>query len=109
MINKEVGLELLGGDEDLFLDILSDYVEESAEMIDNINNAYASQDWKNYTVYVHGLKSASRSVGAMILGDIAYELEMAGKEDNIVKINEKHEELIKTHADTIAYIKNDME
>lgn len=109
MIDKEAGLELMGGDEELFAEILADYVDESAEMIENIKKAFDEQDWKNYTVFVHGLKSASRSVGALKLGDAAYELEMAGKENNIDKIMDKHEGLLKLHSETVEYIKNDME
>ena len=40
---------------------------------------YENEDWKNYTIYVHGVKSTMKSIGAMPLSEMAKDLEMAGK------------------------------
>lgn len=108
MIDKNVGLDLLGGDEELYMEILGDYVEESKEMLENVVNAYNAEDWKNYSIHVHGLKSASKSVGAMQLFDISLKLEMASKEMRIDDVKADHDNLIKIHADTLDYIANNM-
>lgn len=106
MIDKNVGIAALGGDEELYTEILSDYIEESVGMIEKIKTAYASEDWKNYTVYVHGLKSASKSVGAIKVADAAYHLEMSGKEGNVDEIKKCNDDLIKLHQDTLDFIES---
>lgn len=106
MVDKKIGLEMLGGDEELFAEIIADYVDESQELMDKINNEYASEDWKNYAIHVHGLKSASRTIGAMKLGEASYELEMASKALDIDKVKSLHPGLVSMHKDTIDFIKN---
>ena len=55
---------------------------------------YQKQDWKNYTIAVHGLKSAMHSVGALRVSEIAKLLEMAGKNQDIGYILEHHDQLM---------------
>ena len=43
-------------------------------------------DWKNYTIEVHALKSASRQIGATELSDLAAGLESAGNVGDIQTI-----------------------
>ena len=54
-----------------------------------IEKAWQEQDLKNYTILVHSLKSTSRIVGASALSELAFQLEMAGKEANDSLIAEK--------------------
>ena len=51
---------------------------------------FAEGDWENYTIKVHALKSSSRLVGALALGDAAEALEMAGKDGDIDFITSHH-------------------
>ncbi len=65
---------------DLLEDVLHDYWEGISADADEIEALSVSDDYKLYTVKVHALKSSSRIVGLMKLGDMAYELELAGHE-----------------------------
>ena len=38
---------------------------------DEINKFYAAEDWKNYTIVVHGIKSSMMSIGAVKLSEMA--------------------------------------
>ena len=53
------------------------------DKLNDIMTAFEEKDWENYTIRVHALKSSSRQIGAMDLGKMAEELEMAGKAENI--------------------------
>jgi HPt (histidine-containing phosphotransfer) domain-containing protein len=48
----------------------------------------------DYAILAHALKTEARYVGCNELGDMAYEHELAGKEKNQDKVNEKFDELI---------------
>ena len=56
--------------------------------------SFEKQDWKNYTIAVHGLKSALFSIGATKISEMAKALEMAGKENRISYIEDHHHELM---------------
>ena len=76
----------------------------------SLEERFAEEDWKNYIIEVHALKSSSISVGAVKLSECAKELEFAGKEENYELIKEKHPALIKLYEAVLAegsdYLKN---
>ena len=53
---------------------------------------FDAEDWDDYTIKIHALKSSARLVGANKLADDAFALEMAGKEGRIDYIREHHGE-----------------
>ena len=53
---------------------------------------FEKEDWANYTVKAHALKSTSLSVGGQKLSEMAKALEMAGKGNDIAYIREHHKE-----------------
>ncbi len=78
-------------------DILKLHYEDGEANIKKIESAYETEDWKNYTIMVHGLKSSMRSVGINTLADMAFELENAGKNLDIDIIKEKHNALLEEY------------
>ena len=56
-----------------------------------IDGHYAEEDWKNYTIKVHALKSSARLIGAAAFGEEAQLLENAGKAEDIEYIRGHHE------------------
>ena len=79
------------GSEDAFKTVLKIFYDSIPDKYSELENSYSSGDWKNYTIKIHALKSSSRLVGAMELGEMAEALEMAGKGENITYIKENHE------------------
>lgn len=74
--------------------ILQGYCLEGEKTEKQLEELYQKQDWKNYTIAVHGLKSAMHSVGALKVSEIAKLLEMAGKNQDIDYILEHHNQLM---------------
>ncbi len=60
-----------------------------------LQDYYDNGDWANYTIKIHALKSSSRLVGALDLGNKAEALEKAGKSDDTDYIREHHEDAMK--------------
>ncbi len=99
-MNIAKGLEYSTG-EDMFRGVLELFCNLKDKNKDKIQKAFEDADWKNYTVFVHSLKSTARSIGGEQVGKIARELEMAG---NVLRNNnsseaDKHdaENFIKSH------------
>ena len=78
-INTETGLQYSAGMVDLYKDILQTFAKLKDEKKSNLQESFNAADWKNYTVYVHALKSNAQSIGAEKLFESAKELELAGK------------------------------
>ncbi len=85
------------GSEESLLAILKIFYESIDPRSQEIEEFYNNEDWENYTIKVHALKSSARLVGAVDLGEDAYALEMAGKENNIDFIREHNEKLLKDY------------
>lgn len=99
-INIAKGLEYSTGIE-MFKSVLEMFCSLKDKNKEKIQKAFDSGDWKNYTVFVHALKSTALSIGGEQTGEAAKKLEAAG---NILRNNkssesEKHEAevYIKTH------------
>ena len=74
--------------------ILQGYCREGEKTEKQLEELYRNQDWKNYTIAVHGIKSAMHSIGAMKLSEIAKLLEIAGKNEDVDYILEHHNQLM---------------
>ena len=71
------------GSVDLYNKILEEYLKSGAEKKQAIIDDYNKEDWEDYTIRVHALKSSSRQIGAKKLGAMAEALEKAGKAGDI--------------------------
>ena len=71
------------GSPTLYQKIVGEYYKTGREKYAGIKSAYDSEDWEDYTIKVHALKSSSRQIGAGALGDMAEMLEHAGKAGDI--------------------------
>lgn len=70
---------LVGDDPDTVRGFLSDYLVSARRLAAELRAAFAAGDARQVGAIAHKLKSSSRSVGALALGDQCVELENAGK------------------------------
>ena len=82
------------GSRELLLDVVKEFLISIDTKADNIEKFAADNDFRNYTVAVHALKSSARLIGAMELSGQAAFLEQCGNEENKEKIEEKTPELL---------------
>ena len=85
------------GSEEAFLSVLKIYYDSYEVKSGEIQKFFDSEDWENYTIKVHALKSSSRLVGAIQLGNDAEAMEMAGKERDTGYITAHHEALMEEY------------
>ena len=100
-INRKLGLEHCGDDESLYRETLELFIEIYNEKLINTNELLACEDWENYIVYVHGLKSSAFTIGAESLSADARKLEYAGKDIKAGKNTEEKIAFIKEHNDRV--------
>ena len=79
-IETNIGLQYVQNDAQFYRSILGDYVDGEAEKKKLIQTCYAEEDWHNYMIQVHSLKSSSKMIGAIELSEMAAKQEQASKE-----------------------------
>jgi CheY-like chemotaxis protein len=92
-LDTETAIKRLGTEE-LFWEVLKDYYHSIERKAKQIKQLEKDENWEQYTIEVHALKSASKQIGAMELGNLAEELEMAGKAGDIPFIKKKTNKLL---------------
>ncbi len=79
LISVSEGLRYACEDKEIYYEILDMYISKGIEKQKYINELFKTKNWKNYIIEVHALKSASQSIGATKLFELAKKLELAGK------------------------------
>ena len=95
-LDPETALKALGSAA-LYEKILEEYYRSGEDKYAGIKQSYDNEDWENYTIRVHALKSSSRQVGALKLGNMAEELEKAGKASDIDTIKSRTDDTLKEY------------
>ena len=105
-IAAEQGLSYADGDEQFYKELLGIFAKEKEKKQHQLEKAFQSlkvnhvvtmkeaetdtemmnELWKTFVIQSHGLKGEAWGIGARTLGDFFYQLECAGKEKNIEKI-----------------------
>lgn len=88
--------ELFCGGRENYLEILKLQAEDQT-VLSQLEEYYETEDWKNYTILVHGVKSTMKSIGAQPLSDLAKALEAAGKREDLDYIRAHQEELAEAY------------
>ena len=92
-IELERGIETAGG-EDIYLVVCRNFYDTAPERIELLEKHYNEKDIENYTIQVHALKSSARLIGAYRLSDKAWQMEQAGRADNLDLIMDHTDNLI---------------
>lgn len=98
-LNVETGMSYCGNMEEIYLEAVETFA--NSDMRNEIQSYYEANDWKNYQILVHGLKSSSRTIGATKLSTLAQKLEIAAKEENEVIIRNGHERMMGMYGELI--------
>ena len=82
------------GSQKSYMDTLKTYFNSGQKNAEEIEKYWNGKDIKNTTVKIHALKSTSRVIGAMELGDFAARLEKAGEEGDVKTLETDIEKLL---------------
>ena len=95
-LNVAMALKFLGN-EALFWSILKVYYRSIEKKAKRIKELEEAEDWKDYTIEVHALKSSSRQIGATSLSEKAAALEKAGNAQDGVFIHRRTDEMLEQY------------
>lgn len=96
-IDMEKGIVNCGGDKEAYLEVLKIYYDSGDNRIEDFLRFLNENDYKNYVIAVHGLKSSSASIGAYEFSEVAKAHEFAGKESRYEYIHNGIDKLIEAY------------
>ena len=82
------------GSEELLHTTIKQYHASIDEKALELQQYFEAEDWENYGIKVHALKSTSRLIGAMELSKLAEHLEECANNNTITEIQSNHKPLI---------------
>lgn len=96
-IDTSKGLVNCAGDRDFYLSILKEYLRGSYEKKEDLRKFLDAEDFKNYGILIHSIKSTSATIGAEVPYKIAKELEDAAKKDDKAFILSHHDDFLREY------------
>jgi CheY-like chemotaxis protein/HPt (histidine-containing phosphotransfer) domain-containing protein len=86
-IDVDVLKASIGNDEEMIKELLADFRLSTAKIAEELYGTCAAKQTTAAGALAHKLKSSSRLVGAMVLGEICAAMEKAGNHDDLNKLN----------------------
>lgn len=105
-LDTKAGIAFCAYSEELYEEIVGTYV--SSNCVDKLRECFNEERWDDYRVYVHGLKSSSKTIGAQMLSEQALHLETAAKQGDVDYIRRRHEKLIEAYVKLLSDIHDAM-
>ncbi len=93
LFDEGMGRKYCGGLEN-YIGILQVNRDNGREDEKKLQHCFEERDWKNYTIYVHALKSSMLNIGVVGLSGMAKDMEQAGKRGDEEYILARHGELM---------------
>lgn len=100
LIDKNIGKRYCVTDE-LYDQALQLFCEMYNEEKSQMDESYRREDWEQYTLKVHALKSTSMSIGAVKLGEEAKSMEEACKKGDYSYVRSNHDQLMMLYSRTV--------
>lgn len=97
-LDTDAALVYAGHSEDFYFELLDDFVKDCDKRSAELNGLFDAQNWGEYEVRVHALKSISKTIGASALSEEAKTLEYAAKDGDVFLLESEHPGLIKHYA-----------
>jgi len=93
-IDVKKGFAMAGKKIELYMEVLSTFHRDGLNKINELKKCLETDNYSLYTTYVHALKSASASIGALDLSEKAKALENAGQQTDIAYIKQRNSEFL---------------
>ena len=103
-IQPETGLTYCQGDPEFYRSLLLEYVQSAAEKAPDIQRRYEAEEWKDYAILVHSLKSTSRMIGAVGLSEAAAHLEASAGQGLAEAIRNGHSHMMSQYETVVKAI-----
>lgn len=102
-VDTDMGLQYCGGEKE-YLEILNIAAETTTDKLEKLMRCMEDEEWKDYTILVHSMKSSAANIGATEISRMAKELEQAGRSGDCDYIKAHTEEFVAGYSELIQLI-----
>ncbi len=100
-LSVSTGMKYCGESDEIYREMLTMFCNIKEQKKKQLEDSFAKEDYANYIVYIHALKSSSLSIGGKEVSALAAKLEKAGKQKDFDFIRENHAEAMRLYDLTI--------
>lgn len=105
IIDMKKGMGYCGNEEELYRALMDDFLKRADEKKDLLQKSFEEEDWKNYGIQVHSVKSTAMTIGAVALSGAASELEKQAMEGNADAIRKSHPDMLERYREAVEAVK----
>ena len=105
-IEPRAGLKYCQDDVIFYKALLAEYAYGELEKAHNLQKSYEAENWHDYSIYVHSLKSSSKMIGASALSVRAAKLEAAANISDTGTIHTEHDNMMEEYEVLTAVIRS---
>ena len=105
-VEPRTGLKYCQDDLTFYKAVLAEYAYGELEKAHNIQKSYETENWHDYSIYVHSLKSSSKMIGASALSVRAAKLEAAANITDVGTIHAEHDTMMEEYEVLTAVIRS---
>ena len=103
-MNTGSGIQYCGGDRDFYVELLTKFAKDAEQKAAKMSDFFNQEDFENYGILAHALKSTAKMVGADSLAENAKQMEVAAKAGDADYIHAHHEELLTQYRHVVQVI-----
>ena len=108
LVDWKKGKLLCMEDEEFYREMLQIFLDSPSAM--ELRRYYEESDFENYRIKIHAMKSNLANIGAVIVSDMAKQLELALKnENNVSYVQENHDEFMAVYEKVVSEVKTYIE
>ena len=96
-VDTETGLQFCQGDSALYESILREYLQTAEQKQRELQQYYDTDNWEDYGILLHALKSTSKMIGALALSETAAALETAADRTDVEVIRKIHPDMMRQY------------
>src|SRR5574344_2528044 len=104
-VDVDKSLELFG-DMGIYNETMQDFLDGIEEKKSNLKKFKDLNDWADYAIYAHSIKSDARYLGFTKVAEVALQHEMAGKESNQHFIEKDYDNFVSATNNMIGVVKD---
>lgn len=99
-LNVETGMRYAVQNGEIYREFLETFCNTKEEQQADLQKSILQEDWERYTMHLHTLESAARSIGGEKLAELSKKMETLGKHDPSF-LRENHEKLMRLYDCTV--------
>jgi len=94
LIDEEGGLRRLGGDREIYNELMELFFDQSTQQVEQLKEAVKSHEANRVEKIAHSIKGAAANLGVLVVQKSAFELEKIGNEKRLDEAEQTLNQLI---------------